>query len=587
MHTMASLAAVVLPSSRFDQLPAVQEALARALAPFGVAENRLFSGRDRCALLLRTWPSGGAGSAPCLLPGAGAQAVTAGYWCPPPGGSGLTLHDAARREPQSLTNGQGVYAFARFDPASEELVAGVDPLGMRPLYWADLPGGGCVVASEVKAVLAAGVAPRPCWGGIEEMHRLGYLLDDLTLFEGVRRVGPGEILTFGHRGLARTGGDRIKLPHPAQPLDELEWQAAAARALESAVRTLLGQVPTARPLLAISGGLDSRRLLAALLAIGVQPALFTVGARTRSNCAPDLEIAREVAAWAGLPLEEIQPPADLTRMLTYRDLMADFETDEHSVYAQVGMTGPRTGVVGFDGLAGDTLHNPGRFVLPKDVALDDVPEAILVLEAPDPGWLELPPTVPDLRERISEVWSRYRDLPSPLTRFALHTRGRRELSLGPLVLQEPAFPSYLPYLDREVVSLALSVPPERKRGRLLQRELIAAHGYPELAALRSTRDPAAVPDQVLRRPSWLGLKRRGEMLAATLRPLGAPAGRVRWSTRAKFAIVALAGGLVPEASAWWQSGKLRDFDTWGRFFAASRSRSGYLDACAAARGDLA
>ena len=61
----------------------------------------------------------------------------------------------------SLDRFIGMFALAIWDTREHELVAVRDRFGVKPLLHASLPGGQIVLASEIKAIHAAGVVPEP------------------------------------------------------------------------------------------------------------------------------------------------------------------------------------------------------------------------------------------------------------------------------------------------------------------------------------------------------------------------------------------------------------------------------------------
>lgn len=88
----------------------------------------------------------------------------------------------------------GVFAFAVFDTREEKLWLCRDRLGEKPLYIAK-DGQRCVFASELKAILAAGlvsseVAPL----AIAQVLRHGCIAAPQTIYRDVAKLYPGEIL---------------------------------------------------------------------------------------------------------------------------------------------------------------------------------------------------------------------------------------------------------------------------------------------------------------------------------------------------------------------------------------------------------
>src|SRR5699024_7120862 len=75
-------------------------------------------------------------------------------------------------------------------------MVGVDKLGMRPLYWMPLTGGGYAVASELKVLVCIADKLEINWSAWEEHLTFGYLFGNHTFFSGIARLGPSELLTF-------------------------------------------------------------------------------------------------------------------------------------------------------------------------------------------------------------------------------------------------------------------------------------------------------------------------------------------------------------------------------------------------------
>lgn len=171
---------------------------------------------------------------------------------------------------------RGMYAIAIHDPANNRLVLARDPFGIKPLYYAETPN--CFAfASEPRALLAAGiVAPRINPTSRLELLQLQFTTGDSTIFDGIRRVAPGETLVVaGGRVIERRR--RMALPRSGPRADDVE--SAIARidaALEDSVR--LHQRADVPYGMFLSGGVDSTALLIMMARLNERPVrAFTAG----------------------------------------------------------------------------------------------------------------------------------------------------------------------------------------------------------------------------------------------------------------------------------------------------------------------
>lgn len=155
----------------------------------------------------------------------------------------------------------GMFAFAIWDTQSRELFAARDRFGVKPLYYHQQPDGGLLLASEIKALHAAGVSVSP--DPISWATYLTYGLcdhSDRSFWEGVRSLPPGHLLTWRDREL------RIKRWYDLaarvstvenRRVDEVEEEYLALLK-ESVTLRFRSDVPVG---INLSGGLDSSTLL--------------------------------------------------------------------------------------------------------------------------------------------------------------------------------------------------------------------------------------------------------------------------------------------------------------------------------------
>lgn len=173
----------------------------------------------------------------------------------------------------------GMFAFAIWNSAERTLFLARDRLGIKPLYFSRVEGEWFRFASNTQALLEGEVDT-----GIDPValhHQLtlhGVVPAPRTILKGIRKLAPGSTLTIDAQGHERFRSYwHLRATRPAQPLSEQEWLDAIHAALRLAVRRRLeiADVPVG---VLLSGGLDSSLLVALLAESGVDNLLtFSVG----------------------------------------------------------------------------------------------------------------------------------------------------------------------------------------------------------------------------------------------------------------------------------------------------------------------
>jgi asparagine synthase (glutamine-hydrolysing) len=172
----------------------------------------------------------------------------------------------AQKGPECLQYLNGMFAFAIWDSAERTLFLARDRVGIKPLYYAETADG-IVFASEIKALLASQqVSPRVVTANIDTYLSFGYVPGVGTLFQGVRKVLPGQWLQISPHGV-KSGfyWDLAYAPNhrrsPQETAEELR------KLLLDAVRIhLRSDVPVG---VFLSGGLDSSATVALLAEAGI------------------------------------------------------------------------------------------------------------------------------------------------------------------------------------------------------------------------------------------------------------------------------------------------------------------------------
>ena len=153
---------------------------------------------------------------------------------------------------------RGEFAFVLWDARNRTLLAARDRFGIKPLLYA-VRGETLYVASEAKAIQAAGVPLSWDEGSFFHCMQLQYTHFDRTLFDGIYQVRPGHFLlaTDGHVQCHRYWDQDYPLADetPATAADPVELTEMFRARLDEAVRLRLrADVPVA---CFLSGGLDS------------------------------------------------------------------------------------------------------------------------------------------------------------------------------------------------------------------------------------------------------------------------------------------------------------------------------------------
>jgi asparagine synthase (glutamine-hydrolysing) len=210
-----------------------------------------------------------------------------------------------------LAKFRGMFAFALWDAPRHRLFVARDPMGIKPLYYAQ-SGAYFLFASEVRTLLGTGLIPRRLdQAGLLNYLAFGSACDPLTLVEGIHALPAGHSLTW-HSGTIRQArywdlvddGAVSDRPAAIATLDAVEYRHAASTLqpmLEEAVRLqLVSDVPVG---VFLSGGIDSSALVSILSRGGVKPVTFSIVFREAEFSEADF--SRAVAKKFGTDHHEI------------------------------------------------------------------------------------------------------------------------------------------------------------------------------------------------------------------------------------------------------------------------------------------
>ncbi|MFH0965718.1 MAG: asparagine synthase-related protein [Planctomycetota bacterium] len=177
--------------------------------------------------------------------------------------------------PSACRDLDGSFCVAVHEPRDSALHLISDPVATFPILYALVPEGALTrvlyAASweEMLALLSRhGVRPRLNWRAAAKFMFSGYVWDDETLLEGVRVVEPGAVLTINAHGAIT----RRYFLFRRRP--ERRWNVSSILApLEDVLSRHRGR----KILLALSGGWDSRTLLALACRLGLPLETITLG----------------------------------------------------------------------------------------------------------------------------------------------------------------------------------------------------------------------------------------------------------------------------------------------------------------------
>jgi len=155
----------------------------------------------------------------------------------------------------------GMFAFVIWDKKERKLTAVRDRMGVKPLYYS-FYNETFYFASEQKALFTAGVPLKNSQDGLEEYIFNRFVAGENTLYENVKKVLPGHILSLHENGktsfekwwdLKAEIQNQPKIQNPVEWFQEIFDDSVKLR--------MISDVPVG---VLLSGGLDSASILASL-----------------------------------------------------------------------------------------------------------------------------------------------------------------------------------------------------------------------------------------------------------------------------------------------------------------------------------
>lgn len=270
----------------------------------------------------------------------------------------VVLHALSRWGEDALPKLHGMFALAFYQSSTRRLLLARDPLGIKPLYVAQLPDR-LVFASEIRALRSSGLVPLdPDVAGIAGMLAYGAVQSPRTVFEKIRSfpAGSHQWLDAGAVAGRPQPAPRRYWTFPDETVSPPPSAAAAevGRLIRTAVqRHLVADVPVG---VLLSAGIDSTVLAAYAREFSTNLTAFTVGF---GSLTLDDESAPAAATAAALGIRHVSVDVDPTTLPDiWRDWLATLDSPSIDGFntrivsrrlAQEGV------IVGLSGLGADEL----------------------------------------------------------------------------------------------------------------------------------------------------------------------------------------------------------------------------------------
>jgi asparagine synthase (glutamine-hydrolysing) len=155
----------------------------------------------------------------------------------------------------------GMFAFAIWDKIEKKLTVVRDRMGVKPLYYS-FYNETFYFASEQKALFTAGVPLKMAQDGLEEYIFNRFVAGENTLYQNVKKVLPGHIMTIHEGGKVTTEkwwNLKKEIQNQPEIKNPVEWFRETFD--DSIKLRMVSDVPVG---VLLSGGLDSSSVLASL-----------------------------------------------------------------------------------------------------------------------------------------------------------------------------------------------------------------------------------------------------------------------------------------------------------------------------------
>jgi asparagine synthase (glutamine-hydrolysing) len=283
----------------------------------------------------------------------------------------------------------GMFAFAVWDELERRLTLARDRLGVKPLFYAapksvDGRGGTFVFASEAKALFASGLLqPELDPEGLNQQLTFLWTPDPHTLFRGVRRLAPAQVLTWREGEMRVREWWDVSFEEIEEGRGEDWWRE---RVLETLGRVVGMEMVADVPLGSfLSGGVDSSVVTALMTrhSAGRRVSTYTIGIADedlRYDIIPsDVPWAREVGRLLDTDYHETMLRPDVATLLPLLVRHLEMPVIDMAISSYlVSREARETLTVMLSGMGGDEVFAgyPRQLAMSLAGALDPVPMAL-------------------------------------------------------------------------------------------------------------------------------------------------------------------------------------------------------------------
>jgi asparagine synthase (glutamine-hydrolysing) len=207
---------------------------------------------------------------------------------------------------------RGMFAFAVWDATARRLLLARDRLGVKPLYYAAVPGG-IVFGSEIKSLLEDPEVPRD-WraDAVDAYLTLLYIPAPDTIYRGIHKLPPAHVLVAEQGAIRTTRYWDLEFTGDGDAAREEEYLEELDAHLREAVRLrLVSDVPLGAFL---SGGIDSSTVVAYMVEASQTPPV-TIAVGFEDQAFDEVQHAETVARHLGCEFHALTANPQVAELL--------------------------------------------------------------------------------------------------------------------------------------------------------------------------------------------------------------------------------------------------------------------------------